>query len=181
MYELLGKKARAKVLSVGPASLESYVSDNSRVTGRANNRGVMISFTRQYTFPPEQITGIKCTNVDKATSFYQYLNLVMCAERALPNFTPRMMLSLLRQIYYGHESWSRSSEAHWKFVIPCGGNIPSPEKILGMQLLQALKYSYQVKDTDIGHVFTGLEAMCCPRTSVDLSFKGLRVPVRCLT
>jgi hypothetical protein len=37
-----------------------------------------------------------------------------------------------------------------------------PLRTLGA-LLPALKDSYEVEDTDLGHVFAGLEAMCCPR------------------
>jgi hypothetical protein len=132
----------------------------------------VIVFTRDLNFTPETIPVRPCINLKKATSFYEYVNLVMCAERALPNFTPRMILSLLRQTYYGHESWSKRKDKNWKDIIPCGPNImPSPDKALGT-LLPVLKESQTVENVDIGHIFTGLEAMCCPRTSLAFSYHG---------
>jgi hypothetical protein len=103
----------------------------------------------------------------KAITFDQYAELVWCAEqRAL--YTPRRMLSLLRQIYYGHESWSHSKASTWEYVIPCGWSItPDPREILGPSLFNALqKDSKVINGTDMGHVFTGLEAMVCPTEKV---------------
>lgn len=59
VYQLLGKSARSRVISVGAASLGTYVpgTDNTTVEGRAKNRGVVIEFWQEITFEPEVITG----------------------------------------------------------------------------------------------------------------------------
>lgn len=60
----------------------------------------------------------------------------------------------------------------WKAVIPCGEAIADPRPILGSDLSDALRDSgggeKSVADTDVGHVFAGLEAMACPRAKVDV-------------
>jgi len=58
-YQLLGRSARSRVVSVGAAPLGTYVpgTDNTTVEGRAKNRGVIIEFWQEITFEPEVITG----------------------------------------------------------------------------------------------------------------------------
>jgi len=114
---------------------------------------------------------ITCDKPVLATTFDEYVGLVRCAELTFPSSSPREMLSLLRQIYYGHESWTKRSgrNIYWKDVIPCGLSIPNPEPTLGSSLFNALRNSQVVNGIDIGHVFTGLEAMVCPKTSVELN------------
>jgi hypothetical protein len=56
VYELLGKRARSRVIYKGLASLGTYVTDNSTIEGRAKNRGVIIELERSFTFEPEPIT-----------------------------------------------------------------------------------------------------------------------------
>jgi outer membrane protein OmpA-like peptidoglycan-associated protein len=108
----------------------------------------------------------------KATSFSEYLDLVSCTEQAFPGYTPRQILSLLRQIYYGHQQWSDSQASIWQNVIPCGLNIPDPRPTL-MTLYKALIDSKVTSNTDMGHVFTGLESMVCPTPIVPLAAWGL--------
>lgn len=49
---LLGVSARSRVMSVGGAPLGTYLTDNSTVQGRANNRSVVIEF---FVAPPTAI------------------------------------------------------------------------------------------------------------------------------
>jgi hypothetical protein len=57
-------------------------------------------------------------------------------------------------------------------VIPCGLTIADPRPALGPRLFAALQVSKVVGGVDIGHLFTGLEAMMCPRSSVELEVPG---------
>jgi hypothetical protein len=59
VFQLLGKSARSRVVSVGAAPLGTYVpgTDNTTVEGRAKNRGVIVEFWQEITFEPEVITG----------------------------------------------------------------------------------------------------------------------------
>jgi hypothetical protein len=105
----------------------------------------------------------------KAKTISEYVQLVRCSESHFPSYTPRKMLSLLRQIYYGNEKWSNNYNSFWPIVIPCGHKFPNPNPELGL-LFGALKKSQDVNDIDgeidIGHVFAGLEAMVCPHIHV---------------
>jgi hypothetical protein len=51
-------------------------------------------------------------------------------------------------------------------------SIPDPQVALGVNLLRALQQSQVIEGTDIGHVFTGLEAMMCPQPQVELNVPG---------
>ena len=173
VHQLLGRSAQTRVFFKGAAPLGTYVADNATIEGRAKNRGVVIEFSQQIDIPEgEEVQGRTCARYAKANSFGDYVFLLMCAERALPRFTPRQMLSLLRQLYYGHESWSRTRHASWRDVIPCGLKSPDPKVALAEALLNALRDSQVVKNTDMGHVFTGLEAMFCPSPTVELDLPG---------
>ena len=173
VYQLLGRSAQTRVIFKGAAPLGTYVADNGTVEGRAKNRGVVIEFSQQIDVTEgEEAQGRTCGRYAKANSYGDYVFLLMCAERALPKFTPRQMLSLLRQLYYGHESWSMSQSDNWPDVIPCGLKSPDPKAALGEPLYKTLRDSKVVKDTDMGHVFTGLEAMFCPSPTVEIEIPG---------
>ncbi len=76
---------------------------------------------------------------------------------------------MLRQLYYG-KSWSVTSRtSRWDNVIPCSPNLGHPGRILGNNLFEALRNSAVVQGVDVGHVFTGLEAMTCPRRQIVMS------------
>jgi len=53
---LLGPRARARVTFRGMQALGQYVHPNNSVQNRARNRSVVIEFSRDLTFPPEEIT-----------------------------------------------------------------------------------------------------------------------------
>ena len=171
VYKLLGRKTRSRVVTKKAAPKDTYVADNATVAGRATNRGVVIEFYQDLSVEGEVIAARECKAPRKARSFDDYVFLVMCVEQALPTYPPRKILSLLRQIYYGDESWSQKKDRRWKDVITCGLKLPSPVAALG-KLLKALQDSQEIEDTDLGHVFTGLEAMCCPKPSVEISIRG---------
>jgi hypothetical protein len=78
------------------------------------------------------------------------------------------MLAMLRQMYYG-KTWSATDPSPlWDFVIPCSPDLGNPKEKLGDNLYEALHSSDTVEGTDLGHVFTGLEAMTCPSSSVTI-------------
>jgi hypothetical protein len=105
-----------------------------------------------------------------AATIDEYVHLLECVERAFPSLSPRDVLSLVRQIYYGAEPWSATQTSRWRDVITCGLTLPDPRAALG-KTYDALRASQALRvpglpETDVGHVFTGLEAMVCPATSV---------------
>jgi hypothetical protein len=97
----------------------------------------------------------------------EYIELIRCAETTT-GYSPREMLAMLRQMYYG-EDWSATSpNPTWTSVIPCSPKLGKPEAKLGTNLYEALHNSVEIEGTDVGHVFTGLEAMTCPASTVTL-------------
>ena len=109
--------------------------------------------------PPASGAGVKTLG--------EYIELIRCAEVST-GLDPRTMLALLRQMYYG-KPWSATSrERKWDFVIPCSPDIDDPKKKLGQPLFDALHNTVTIEGMDLGHVFTGLEAMTCPASSVTL-------------
>jgi hypothetical protein len=78
------------------------------------------------------------------------------------------MLSMLRQAYYG--------SGHWGEVIPCGtlGGATALGMLRGghRALYDSLIASKVVAGVDLGHVFTGLEAMVCPSPEVEIEVFG---------
>jgi Domain of unknown function (DUF4157) len=122
--------------------------------------------------PPSPVTKPKPTSCPPASgspagTLAEYIDLIRCAETTT-GYSPREMLAMLRQLYYG-EAWSATSQdPKWKYVIPCSPSLGNPKGKLGDALYQALHDSDTVEGTDLGHVFTGLEAMTCPASSVTL-------------
>ncbi|MBF2065985.1 MAG: DUF4157 domain-containing protein [Calothrix sp. C42_A2020_038] len=53
---LLGSRARSRVTFRGMADLSNYVTNNTSVTNRAKNRGVVIEFYQEFNFPEDHIT-----------------------------------------------------------------------------------------------------------------------------
>lgn len=171
---LLPALARAKIDRFVAAPLSDCVAANDTEEGRALNRSVVLHQTvSAFDFPEERITALSCPPRSSAgvTTLSDYISLLMCAERQT-GFGPRDMLAMLRQLYYG-KPWSAvSTTSKWDNVIPCSPNLGNPEARLGTNLFQALGNSAEVAGVDVGHVFTGLEAMTCPSASVNF-FGGL--------
>jgi outer membrane protein OmpA-like peptidoglycan-associated protein len=115
--------------------------------------------------PNPGISSCPPTSEVAVKSLAEYIELIRCAE-VKTGYSPRQMLAMLRQMYYG-EDWSASSlDKTWKYVIPCSPNLGNPQGMLGDRLYKALHNSIIVEGTDLGHIFTGLEAMTCPSSSV---------------
>lgn len=145
--------------------------------GREDRRSVVLNV--QAAAPPSTPANPCAPAVlpNPATIINEYVQLVRCAERAFSSYTPRRMLSLLRQLYYGNQSWSRTRSRFWENVIPCGLALADPRPGLGADLADALRASQVVAGVDIGHVFTGLEAMVCPSSTTELETPGPNVIV----
>lgn len=110
----------------------------------------------------------------QAQTMVDYVALVHAAEQKFPGLSPRKMLALLRQVYYG-KTWSTSPTKQWEDVLPKSPNIGDPSSQLGKgqgSLLAALQASQVVAGTDIGHLLTGLEALLDPKKSVELEVPG---------
>jgi outer membrane protein OmpA-like peptidoglycan-associated protein len=118
--------------------------------------------------PPASGAGVK--------SLGEYIELVRCAE-ARTGLDPRTMLALLRQMYYGKPWSATSTTPKWDFVIPCSPDIGDPRNKLGQPLFDALHNTVTIEGTDLGHVFTGLEAMTCPASSVTIKMSKFGVVV----
>ncbi len=171
----LPASARGRIDIARGAELGECVSDDSSEVYRALNRSAVFILTvGNIEFPDEPITAPTCPPATAITagSISDYVSLLLCAERLFPAFSPRQMLSLLRQLYYGNEAWSRSRTRFWNDVIPCGLSLADPRPILGTALFESLHNSNVVGGVDMGHVFTGLEAMVCSSTGVELEIPG---------
>ncbi|MBP9086829.1 MAG: hypothetical protein KBG15_11965 [Kofleriaceae bacterium] len=94
-----------------------------------------------------------------------YIDAVALAEQSLGQ-APLVMLSTLRQLYYG-AAWSRASaNVLWNFIITCTVEGPDPRPTLGAPLHTALSADTTATGQDVGHVFAVLEAAVCPRPRV---------------
>ncbi len=101
----------------------------------------------------------------KAATLSQYVDLMKCAETKL-GLPPRDMLTVFRQLYYGSQAWSVSSNPVWDDVVKCPRSVGDPRPSLGRFLLDSLQGSQEVSGVDVGHVFVGLESMMCPTPKV---------------
>jgi outer membrane protein OmpA-like peptidoglycan-associated protein len=109
--------------------------------------------------PPASGAGVKTLG--------EYIELIRCAE-VKTGFTPRMMLAMLRQMYYGKDWSATTKDPNWNFVIPCSPDVGHPRDKLGQNLFDALHNTVTIEGIDLGHVFTGLESMTCPTSSVTM-------------
>jgi hypothetical protein len=114
--------------------------------------------------------GVPCPPTTKvvATTLAEYVDLMRCAE-ATTKWSPREMLTLFRELYYGSQAWSVSSNPVWDDVITCPFPVGNPPVDLGKPLFDSLQASQEVAGVDVGHVFVGLESMMCPSASVTAS------------
>ena len=150
------------------------LGESTRMPGRQWNRRVEICLTppvQDIEMDPEVVTadGVDCAHPPAAVAtLAQYSFLVACIERAMPSIGPRDMLSLLRQAYYGG--------GHFNEVIPCGTSAGrtalSTLRSSHAALYRTLMASKVVEHVDLGHVFTGLEAMVCPSSTVEIDVPG---------
>lgn len=153
------------------------IASNRTEGGRGMKRSVAIrSTTIVHTMPETTIAAISCPPLSPAgvTTLSDYIDLIACAEYG-SGYNPRDMLAMLRQLYYG-KPWSvTSTTSRWDNVIPCSPTLVEPYYRLNPNLYQALRQSAEVGGVDVGHVFTGLEAMTCP--SQNVSFMWGLAPV----
>lgn len=150
------------------------LGETTSMPGRPWNRRVEICLTptvEHIDMEEETVrTGVDCANppAGGVSSLTEYALLVACVERALPTLGPRDILSVLRQTYY--------RGGHWPEVIRCGtsagaGGVATLRRD-HPALYRALTDSKVTDGVDVGHVFTGLEAMVCPTASVELEVLG---------
>ncbi|CAG0963931.1 hypothetical protein METP1_00867 [Methanosarcinales archaeon] len=146
---------------------------STTMPGREWNRRVEICLTPPIEYiemEPETVTAdIDCVHPPRAVARLEdYSFLVGCIERAMPTVSSRDILSMLRQAYYG--------TGHWGEVIPCGttggSTALSSLRSSHRALYNTLIASKVVRDVDLGHVFTGLEAMVCPTPEVEIEVFG---------
>jgi hypothetical protein len=151
-----------KRLVVEPTAPTDYIATNSSREGRNRNHSVALYLGAPKTSHCPPLSNAPVDNLD------EYIDLVRCAER-ISGYAPPRMLAMLRQLYYG-KSWSATSTTElWDKVIPCSPDIGNPKSMLGDKLYEALRNSATLQGQDLGHVFTGLEAMMCPGSSVTVS------------
>jgi hypothetical protein len=117
--------------------------------------------------PAAPAAAVPCppTTAVKASTLSQYVDLMKCAETRLSS-SPRDMLTTFRQLYYGSQAWSVSSNPVWDDVVKCPRPVGDPRPALGIPLLDSLQGSQEVSGVDVGHVFVGLESMMCPTPKV---------------
>jgi hypothetical protein len=178
LFRDLPAAARHQVDAVSAAPSGDCMAENVDEHGRSLNRSAFVRLVSTAVDFPEEEEAVPTTNCASpvvAATLADYIGLVMCAERAMSGTSARTMLSVMRQLYYSGQSWSRcrgAGCAFWSNVIPCGISVANPEPALGTPLFEALRDSQVVGGVDIGHLFTGLESMFCPATSVELEVPG---------
>jgi len=164
---------QSRVIATGPAGTTSFLAGNSTAAERASNRAVRVKFS---SLPPAS-EGPFDRLAGGAKTLDEYLFLVRSMEQKLGLTAPAdtaKALSVIRQIYYGSASWTLVSgrTGLWDRIITnrpwSPGDDPTPQ--LTPPLMQALRNSQTVEGTDLGHVFTGLDAMMNPQP---ISFHGI--------
>ena len=140
------------------------LGEDSSMSTRPLNRRVVICPTPQIqniTMPPLEIRGdgMNCAAPRKAKNLTQYAALVRCLEQHLAStHGPVDILKTLREIYYGGSKFDSAA---------CGDRESATVAALkkrALPLYTALKVSKVTAGVDVGHIFTGLEGMLCPRT-----------------
>ena len=110
--------------------------------------------------PAKTVTGdaIDCTHPRKAANLAEYAFLVACVEAHLAaTHGPVDILRTLRETYYGGSRFDAAACGDREFATVAGLGTTAPA------LLRALRDSKVTSGVDVGHLFTGLEAMLCPR------------------
>ena len=151
---------------IEPANLRSEgMGEDTSMAPLPMNRRVEICPTPTIDYiemPEETITAdaVDCDAPTKAANLTQYAFLIGCLERQLATtHGPVDILRTLRELYYGGDKFDNAA---------CGeresGTIASLDRT-APDLMAALRASKVTSGVDMGHIFTGLEAMLCPRTS----------------
>ncbi len=107
----------------------------------------------------------------RTTTMAGYVRAVQALEAANPRASPRGILAMLRQFYYGRP-WSESTTEQWRDVLPESPEMPDPRSGPSLGLYHALRQSQVVDGTDVGHLLAGLEALLNPRRQVELEIPG---------
>lgn len=109
-----------------------------------------------------------------------YVELVRALEAQFTDRTPRQVLAMLRQVYYGMP-WSADPTPQWREVLPGSPEPGDPRGRAGSgpgSLYDALRRSQDsIPGLDIAHVFAGLEALLNPTPSVEIEVPGPNVVV----
>lgn len=129
---LLGPSARLRTSFVGMAGLGSYVNDNSTVANRARNRGVVLQFNQEISFPAETITstprhcGPDSTQwlVDQMNANKDHSVIRTSRETQWPNYVPFMNLGWnaaflqdFRNLVRAGGPWDfKSNQQQWRSV-----------------------------------------------------------------
>ncbi len=163
---LLSAPAKLKIDSAAGALPADCITANENETNRKFNRAVVFRRTVQsVVFPPDVVQGdCKPASPAAVSTLSDYVGLLRCAEKTM-GLSSREMLAVFRQIYYG-KAWSVSTTSLWDRVIPCSPHVGDPRPKLGPNLVGALQASQEIQGVDVGHVFTGLESMTCPKPKV---------------
>lgn len=103
--------------------------------------------------------GMDCAAPTKAANLTQYAFLVRCLETQLATtHGPVDILKTLRELYYGNSKFDNAA---------CGeresGTVSTLDRTAPL-LMSALRDSKVTSGVDVGHIFTGLEGMLCPRS-----------------
>lgn len=179
--DLSRRRAEAVRIYLTDAGIDASVvetvamGEDTSLSPLALNRRVEVCPTPaiQYiVMPPETVVGpaVDCAHPAKATSLTEYAFLVACLERRFAStHGPVDILRTLRELYYGSDVFDTAA---------CGDRESGTVAMLRMldpNLFAALEDSKVTSGVDLGHLFTGLEGMLCPRTSVDFAWYAPRV------
>lgn len=127
------------------------------------------SATRPGRARSEQIT--RDFDMYRTSTMSGYVRAVQALEAAYPQYNPRQILAMLRQVYYGRP-WSTSPTEQWREVLPQSPDMPDPRSGGARGLYYALQQSTIIDGIDIGHVLTGMEAVLNPMQQVELEIPG---------
>jgi hypothetical protein len=109
-------------------------------------------------------TSCAASGVESLDDFY---GAIRCFEKVFPKRKPAEILSMVRQLYYGAPWSSANTNSMWDYLITCGVEHDNPRPDLSTALDDALaKAPTSVADIDVGHLFTGAEALQCPKKTV---------------
>lgn len=166
---LLPAASKTKVMTAQPEYSGNFLTGNDTAEQRAGNRAVLLRILS----PKGPKRTDACDMLSAAADLDQYIFLVRCVEKRIGRTTPAdapVVLSLLRQIYYGSPGWSLPSGHNpvWDDVVTAQPWSPGtdPGPMLGKKLFEALRASQTIqqngKPIDLGHLLTGMDAARTP-------------------
>ena len=158
-------KGLLEAAGIDPVNLVAVgVGEDASMGSLAMNRRVEICPTPVIDYidmPEETITAdnMDCDAPTTASNLTQYAFLVRCLETHLATtHGPVDILRTLRELYYGGGKFDNAA---------CGDSESGTVSMLkrtARLLITALDESKTSTGVDVGHIFTGLEGMLCPRT-----------------